>query len=200
MERTIDDDELAEASSGGTLLKLDIDIEIDVSWEIDDVSVTSLVDSVFDPIVFEEVEEKVIIEMLGVVACDDEVARFDESAITVLDVKRIVTTEIKVDEPPMLLWEAEEALIVADEPNLDVVSDPVRLEVPDSPAVVLAKFCVLDLVFKLVRLDVILEVFSHVMESELSDVFVDNERELVLSDRVVIFVISEEVVKESLIV
>ena len=64
----------------------------------------------------------------------------------------------------------------------------------------LAKLCVLDLVFKLVRLDVILEVFSHVMESELSGVFVDNERELVLSDRVVIFVASEEVVNELLIV
>ena len=200
MERTIDDDELAEASSGDTLLKLEIDIEMDVSWEIDDVSVTSLVDSAFDLIVFEEVEEKVIIVMLDVVACDDEVARFDESAITVLDVKRIVTTEIEVDEPPMLLWEAEEVLIVADELKLDAVPDPVRLDVPENPAVVLAKLCVLDQEFKLVRLDVVLEVFSHVMESELSDVFVDNERELVLSDRVVIFVASEEIVKEWLIV
>ena len=138
--------------------------------------------------------------MPDVVACDDEVAMFDESAVTVLDLKTIVTAELDTDEPSKLLREAEEALIVADEPNLDVVSDPVRLEVPDSPAVVLAKLCVLDLVFKLVRLDVILEVFSHVMESELSDVFVDNERELVLSDRVVIFVASEEIVKELLIV
>ena len=43
MEVNIDDDELAEVLSGGTLLEL----------EVDDVSVTSLVDGVFDPIVLE---------------------------------------------------------------------------------------------------------------------------------------------------
>ena len=43
VEVNIDDDELAEVSCGGTLLEL----------EMDDVSVTSLVDGVFDPIVLE---------------------------------------------------------------------------------------------------------------------------------------------------